>query len=95
VSAAEVSQIIERNARALLVAAQAAASNPTNPAIQAAAAQAYAHAGAYDQSVAHWKRASTLAPANADIIVALGKALETTGVWHARHRGPAATVTGL
>jgi len=79
VSAAEVSQIIERNARALLVAAQAAASNPTNPAIQAAAAQAYAHAGAYDQSVAHWKRASTLAPANADIIVALGKALETTG----------------
>jgi tetratricopeptide (TPR) repeat protein len=79
VSAAEVSQIIERNSRARLVAARAAASDPTNPSVQAAVAQAFAHAGAYDQSVAHWKRASTLAPASAEIALALGKALETVG----------------
>ncbi len=78
-SAAEVSQIIERNARARLVAARAAAADPTNPAVQAAAAQAFAHAGAYEQSVAQWKRASTLAPANAAMAVGLGKALEMTG----------------
>ena len=78
-SAAEVSQIIERNSRARLVAARAAASDPTNPSVQAAVAQAFAHAGAYDQSVAHWKRASTLAPASAEIALALGKALETVG----------------
>lgn len=78
-TAAEVSQIVERNKRARLVAAQASASDPTNPAIQAAAAQAFAHAGAYDQAVVHWKRASALAPANADIVIALGKALEATG----------------
>ena len=78
-SAAEVSQIIVRNARARQVAAHAAASDPTNPAIQAAAAQAFAHAGDYDQSVAHWKRASTLAPANGAMALGLGKALEMTG----------------
>jgi tetratricopeptide (TPR) repeat protein len=79
VSAAEVSQIIERNARARLVAARAAGADPTNPAVQAAAAQAFAHAGAYEQSVAHWKRASMLAPANGAMAVGLGKALEMTG----------------
>ncbi len=78
-SAVDVSQIIVRNARARQVAAHAAASDPTSPAIQAAAAQAFALAGDYDQSVAHWKRAATLAPANAAMAVGLGKALEMTG----------------
>ena len=76
---AEVAKIVERNARARALAAQGASADPSNPATQAAVANAYALAGAHDLALAHYQRAAALAPAHSPIAVSLGNAKQNLG----------------
>jgi len=75
----EVAKIVARNTRTRALAAQGAATEPTDPMTQATIANAFALTGAHDLALAHYQRAAQLAPAHAGIAVALGNAQQNLG----------------
>ena len=79
VSAAEIAQIVERNARTRSVAARVVAAEPNNWNAQAAAARALVLAGAHELALSAWRRAAMLAPDNAEIALELGMTEQALG----------------